>query len=112
MSEETVFRNIKVISDLKLRAGYGVTGQQDGIGNYDYISYYALGDNAAQYQFGSTFYNVYRPGGYYSSRKWEQTATTNIGLDFGFANNRISGSIDYYYKKTKDLLNNIGQPRR
>ncbi len=110
MKEETFFKNIKVISDLKLRAGYGVTGQQDGIGNYDYISYYALGNNAAQYQFGSVFYNIYRPGGYYASRKWEQTATTNIGLDFAFFSDRISGSVDYYVKKTKDLLNNIGQP--
>ncbi len=110
MKEEKLFKNINVISDLKLRAGFGVTGQQDGIGNYDYISYYALGDNAAQYQFGSTFYNIYRPGGYYSNRKWEQTETTNVGLDFGFFNDRISGSVDYYFKKTKDLLNNIGQP--
>lgn len=110
MKEESFLKNVKAINDLKLRIGYGVTGQQDGIGNYDFISYYALGDSAAAYQFGSTFYNVYRPGGYYANRKWEQTATSNIGIDFAVANNRISGSIDYYFKKTKDLLNNIGQP--
>ena len=110
MGEEKIFKNIKLISELKLRAGYGVTGQQDGLNNYDFAAFYSLGDNAAQYQFGNTFYNVYRPSGYYPTRQWEQTATTNIGLDFGFANNRISGSIDYYFKKTEKLLNQINQP--
>lgn len=110
IKDENFLKSVKILNDLKLRLGWGVTGQQDGIGNYDYISYYALGDNAAQYQFGSTFYNVYRPGGYYSNRKWEQTTTSNIGIDFAFLNNRISGSVDYYFKKTEDLLNNIGQP--
>jgi iron complex outermembrane receptor protein len=52
---------------------------------------------------------MYRPGGYYYNRKWEQTATTNIALDYSFLNNRISGSIEYYYKKTTDLLNQIVQ---
>ncbi len=110
IKEEDFLKDNKVINDLKLRIGYGVTGQQDGIGNYDFISYYALGNTAAQYQFGNTFYNIYRPGGYYASRKWEQTATTNVGIDYAFANNRITGSIDFYIKKTEDLLNNIGQP--
>lgn len=97
------------ISDLKLRLGYGVTGQQEGVGNYDYISYYNLSTGTAQYQFGDNFYNMYRPGGYYYNRKWEQTATSNIGIDYGFLDNRITGSLDLYYKKTTDLLNEIGQ---
>jgi iron complex outermembrane receptor protein len=97
------------ISDLKLRLGYGVTGQQEGIGNYDYISYYNLSTGTAQYQFGDEFYNMYRPGGYYFNRKWEQTATSNVGIDYGFLDNRITGSLDLYYKKTTDLLNEIGQ---
>lgn len=104
------FKDVKAISNLKLRLGYGVTGQQDGIGNYDYVSYYGLSDSRAQYQFGNTFYQMYRPGGYYANRKWEQTATTNIALDYGFFNNRITGSIEYYYKNTTDLLNQITQP--
>lgn len=110
LKEESFLKNVKAISDLKLRLGYGITGQQEGINNYDYISYYNLSNNTAQYQLGDTFYNMYRPGGYYYNRKWEQTATTNIGLDFGFADNRVTGSLDYYFKKTEDLLNAINQP--
>ena len=110
IKEESFARNSKVVSDMKLRIGYGVTGQQDGIGYYDYISYYNLSSLTAQYQFGNSFYQLYRPGGYYYNRKWEQTATTNLALDYGFLNNRISGSIEFYYKKTTDLLNEINQP--
>jgi iron complex outermembrane receptor protein len=110
LNEIANLKNSKVISNLKLRIGYGVTGQQDGIGNYDYISYYGLSDVRAQYQFGTTFYQMYRPGGYYANRKWEQTATSNIAIDYGFLDNRISGSIELYYKKTTDLLNQITQP--
>lgn len=109
MSQESFLRSSNVISDLKLRLGYGVTGQQDGIGYYDYISYYNLSNNTAQYQLGNQFYNLYRPGGYYAGRKWEETTTYNVGLDYGLFNNRINGSIEVYYKKTKDLLNSIGQ---
>ncbi|MBV9960942.1 MAG: SusC/RagA family TonB-linked outer membrane protein [Parafilimonas sp.] len=103
-------RNSQVLSNLKLRVGYGVVGQQDGIGDYDYISYYDLSDVKAQYQFGNTFYQMYRPGGYYANRKWEQTATSNVAIDYGFFNERISGSLEFYYKKTTDLLNQITQP--
>jgi iron complex outermembrane receptor protein len=103
-------RNSKVLSNLKLRVGYGEVGQQDGIGDYDYISYYNLSDVKAQYQFGNTFYQMYRPGGYYANRKWEQTATSNVAIDYGFFNERISGSLEFYYKKTTDLLNQITQP--
>ena len=109
INEEGFLSNSRIISDLKLRLGYGVTGQQDGIGYFDYISYYNLSSNTARYQLGDNFYNLYRPGGYYESRKWEQTATYNIGLDFGLFNNRINGSIEYYFKETTDLLNEINQ---
>ncbi len=98
------------LSNLKIRLSYGVTGQQDGIGNYDYISYYGLSNDKAQYQFGDVFLQMYRPGGYYANRKWEETATSNIGIDFGFFNNRLSGSIELYHKRTSDLLNQITQP--
>lgn len=110
LSEESFLKNSKTISDLKLRIGYGVTGQQDGIGYYDYISYYNLSSNTAQYQFGNSFYQMFRPGGYYFNRKWEQTATTNIALDFGLLDGRISGTVELYKKETKDLLNEINQP--
>ena len=89
---------------------YGTTGQQDGISYYDYISYYYLSNEHAQYQLGNNFYQSERPAGYYFNRKWEQTTTYNAGLDFGILNNRVTGYVDYYYKETSDLLNNIAQP--
>lgn len=110
IKEEAFLEDNDVVSDLKLRLGYGITGQQDGIGYYDYISYYALSTTTAMYRLGNNYYQMYRPGAYYYNRKWEQTATYNIGLDYGFADNRINGSIDFYYKKTSDLLNEINQP--
>ncbi len=110
IADEDFLKNSKVISDLKLRLGYGVTGQQEGIGNYDYLSYYNLSSGQSTYQFGSTFYNMYSPGGYYAARKWEQTETYNAGLDFGLFKNRITGSVDIYKKQTSDLLNLITQP--
>ena len=97
----------KVFSDLKLRIGYGVTGQQDGINNYEFLSVYGLSSPNATYQFGSQYYQMYRPGAYNPNIKWEETTTANIGLDYGFFKNRISGSIDFYQKKTTDLLNSI-----
>jgi len=110
LAEENMFKQSKVVSALKLRLGYGVTGQQDGIGNYDYLSYYALSGQQGKYQLGNTFYNMYAPGGYYGGRKWEQTATTNLGFDFGFFNNKLTGNLDIYKKVTSDLLNLVGQP--
>jgi iron complex outermembrane receptor protein len=110
LKEEDFLRNSTTVSDLKLRLGYGETGQQDGIGNYDYIARYSLANQQAQYQFGNRFDSLYRPEGYNPNLKWEQTATYNIGLDYGFFNNRITGSIDFYIKKTSDLLSVIDQP--
>jgi iron complex outermembrane receptor protein len=109
ISEEAFLKDSKTISDLKLRGGYGITGQQDGISNYSYLANYGISNQTAQYQLGSTFYNMYRPIAYNANLTWEQTATTNIALDYGFFNNRITGSVDFYLKKTKDLLNEVGQ---
>lgn len=109
ISEEAFLKNSKVISDLKLRGSYGITGQQDGIGIYSYLNVYNISDGEAMYQFGDEFYSMYRPASYNPKLRWEQTATTNLGLDFGFINNRITGSIDVYQKKTKDLLNRVAQ---
>jgi TonB-linked SusC/RagA family outer membrane protein len=108
--KDDLFPKGNSVSELKLRVGYGITGQQDGIGNYDYLSSYALSATNATYQFGNAYYQMYRPSGYNPNIKWEQTATTNIALDFGFMDNRINGSVDFYYKKTTDLLNSIPQP--
>jgi iron complex outermembrane receptor protein len=110
IKEESFLRNTNTVSQLKLRFSYGLTGQQDGINDFDYLAYYYLSDSNAAYQFGNNYYQGYRPAGFYSTRKWEQTSTSNIGLDYGFLDNRISGSIDFYYKKTTNLLNNVSQP--
>lgn len=109
IKEEDFLKSSNLISDLKLRIGYGVTGQQDGIANYDYIPRYSLSNNQAQYEFDSVFYNMYRPEGYNPNLKWEETETYNIGLDYGFLDNRISGTLDVYLKKTTDLLSIIDQ---
>jgi len=110
IKEESFLKSSSLVSDLKLRLGYGTAGQQEGIGNYDYLSYYSSSNTGASYYFGDTFYKMFRPGGFYANRKWEQTATTNVALDYGFANNRITGSVDFYLKKTTDLLNSIPAP--
>lgn len=110
ISHEDFLKSSLVLSQLKLSVGYGVTGNQDGIGDYEYLSDYSLSNSTAQYQFGNQYYQMYRPGGYYPGRTWEQTATTNVRLDYGFLNNRISGSVEYYYRKTKNLLATIPQP--
>lgn len=110
VNEEAFLKNARVLSDLKFRASYGVTGQQDGIANYSYQSIYNLSGPSSQYQLGNSFYHMYAPSAYDANIKWEQTATSNLGLDYGFLNNRLNGSLDVYYKKTKDLLNVISIP--
>ncbi|WP_238867762.1 MULTISPECIES: SusC/RagA family TonB-linked outer membrane protein [Proteiniphilum] len=104
INEEGFLRDVDTLSNLKLRLGWGLTGQQE-IGNYEYLAKYSYSENTARVQLGDKFYNMYRPDGYDSKRRWESTTTSNIGLDFGFINNRINGSIDFYNKNTKDLLN-------
>ena len=110
IKEEKFLKNVSVLSDLKLRLGYGVTGQQDGIANYGYLPRYTVANTQAQYQFGNIFYDLFRPDGYNPNLKWEQTATSNLGIDFGFLNGRITGAVDIYLKKTTDLLSTIDQP--
>jgi TonB-linked SusC/RagA family outer membrane protein len=110
IKNESFLKDSKIVSALKLRVGYGITGQQDGIGNYGYMSTYGLSALNASYQFGNTFYQMYRPSAYIANIKWEETATANIGLDFGFLDNRITGTLEVYRKKTSDLLNLIPQP--
>ncbi|MBA2500488.1 MAG: SusC/RagA family TonB-linked outer membrane protein [Chitinophagaceae bacterium] len=105
--KDEFFKTSRAVTDLKLRLGWGVTGQQDGIGYYSYLPRYTLSGPAAQYQFGNNFYNFIRPEGYDPSIKWETTTTQNIGFDFAFIQNRISGAIDVYQKKTEDLLSDV-----
>jgi len=105
--KDQFFRFSRAVSDLKLRASWGETGQQDGIAYYSYLPRYSQSTISAQYMFGSSYYFFLRPSAYDANIKWETTQTTNIGLDFSFFNNRISGSVDVYQKKTKDLLSVI-----
>lgn len=103
--DEEFFKNSKAVSELKLRLGWGKTGQQNVVdNNYPYLTRYTASENTAQYQFGNTFYSFLRPAPYDANIKWETTTTQNIGLDFGFFKGRISGSADVYDKKTKDLI--------
>jgi len=106
-ANEDFFKNSKTVNELKFRASWGVTGQQDGIGYYSYLPRYSLSNNTAMQQFGNAFVSYLRPEGYDPSIRWETTTTTNFGLDYGFLNNRISGTIDYYSRETKDLLANV-----
>ncbi len=110
INNEDFLKSSNTISTLKLRLEYGVTGNQDGIGDYDYLSPYGLSNAQAQYQFGQNYYQLYRPSAYYPGRTWEQTATTNAGIDYGFFNDRLYGAVDFYYRKTKNLLAPENQP--
>ncbi|MFM8595491.1 MAG: SusC/RagA family TonB-linked outer membrane protein [Flavobacteriales bacterium] len=110
ISEEAFMKKSSVINMLKLRAGWGVTGQQDGIGDYAYIGNYFQGATTAQYAFGGQYYQVLRPAGFDAGLKWETTTSYNLGLDFGFKNDRFSGSVDVYQKDTKDLLATVPVP--
>jgi TonB-linked SusC/RagA family outer membrane protein len=110
VSRESFLQQVKALNDLKLRLSYGVTGNQDGIYNYPYQSIYSLSGNGSAVQFGNSWYYMGTPAAYDAGIKWEQTATYNAGIDYGFLNNRINGSVDVYFKKTKDLLNTIPIP--
>lgn len=111
MKEETFLKDVDAVSDLKLRLGYGITGQQDiSQGDYPYMATYFAGQDGAYYQFGDQFVPISRPNGYNPDLKWEETTTWNAGVDFGFIDNRITASLDYYYRDTKDLINLIDVP--
>ena len=112
IKQEDFLKGVDALSDLKLRASFGLTGQQDIAPNnvtnnllyYPYLAVYEPGSNSAGYQFGGTGTTTLRADAYNSNLKWESTATTDVGLDYGFLNGKINGAVDYYYKKTKDLL--------
>jgi TonB-linked SusC/RagA family outer membrane protein len=112
IKEESFLKESNTLSDLKLRIGYGTTGQQDlnNGNNYPYLAKFTISDPASRYQLGNTFYNTLRPDGYDANIKWESTTTTNIGLDYGLFNNRLTGSVDLYFRKTKDLLSIVNVP--
>ena len=106
ISREDFLKDNEKLSDLKLRLGWGKTGQQEGIGDFTYFANYTLSNSST-----GSWYDVAgdgvkaRPNAYNPALKWETTTTTNVGLDFGFMRQRLSGSIDWYYRKTTDLIN-------
>ena len=131
IKEEDFLRDINWLSDLKLRLGYGITGQQEiGQGDYPYLATYSVSKEHAYYPVGdgefyqaiddagtilydasgNKYYLSYRPGAYNTELTWEKTTTYNAGIDFGFLKNRITGAIDYYFRNTTDLINVVDVP--
>ncbi|MBT0810583.1 TonB-dependent receptor [Litoribacter ruber] len=110
ISEEGFLADNNTLTDFKLRLGWGMTGQQDIGSFFPYLPRYTVSDNAARYRFGNTFYNTLRPEGYDRNIKWEETVTWNAGVDYEFLNGKVFGTLDYYYKKTNDLLAVIPVP--
>ena len=109
--DEPFMKKYDVLSHLKLRLGWGITGQQNIFDNdYPYLPRYTYGQANAQYQLGNLYYTTLRPEGYDANIKWEETTTYNIGLDYGFAKDRFYGTLDFYIRKTSDLLNFIPVP--
>ncbi|MDH6359284.1 TonB-dependent receptor [Parabacteroides sp. PF5-9] len=111
MNEESFLKDVDPLSDLKLRLGWGITGQQDiNQGDYPYMSFYRNGKGGAMYpkydnNGNVTWVNVLAPTAANPDLKWEETTTYNVGLDYGFLGNRINGAVDFYFRKTKDLIN-------
>ncbi len=102
--KDEFFAGTDVVNDLKLRASWGETGQQDGIAWYSYLPVYGQSGRGADYQFGNDTVTTRRPSAFDPSVRWETTQTLNFGLDYAFAQNRVYGTVDIYRKKTKDLL--------
>lgn len=109
INQENFLKNVDWLSDLKLRLGYGITGQQEGIGDYSYFLSYVVNREHAFYPiFGDNDKGItYRPNAYNNKLTWEKTTTWNAGIDFGALNGRFTAAFDWYYRKTKDLLQDV-----
>lgn len=108
INEESFLKDVNAVSNLKLRLGYGITGQQYITTNdYPYLAKYTYSQETARYLFGNEWVNMARPDGYDANLKWEETTTYNVGLDYGFFKDRINGSLELYQRETKDLINQI-----
>ena len=111
INEESFLKNVEALTELKLRLGWGVTGQQDIADNdYPSMATYVLSQNGFYYPIGGEFLPTLRPDPYDPNIKWEETTTQNLGLDFGFLKDRITGSIDLYKRVTDDLINEVTVP--
>jgi TonB-linked SusC/RagA family outer membrane protein len=102
--KEDFFKNSSLISDMKLRLGWGITGQQDIPATNDYLQKVVLGSGSSQYIFGPSATPIAITSRLSPNLKWEETTTYNVGLDYGILKNRITGAIDFFYKDSKDLL--------
>lgn len=110
IKEEVFFKDISALSELKLRLGWGITGQQDIGNDYPAQARYIMASEGSYYYIDGEYIPTLRPSAYDPDIKWEETTTQNIGLDFGFFNNRITGSVDLYKRVTDDLLNTVTIP--
>lgn len=111
INEESFIKNVSIISNLKFRLGYGVTGQQDITNNdYPYMGTYRYSDGYSKYQVGDGYVTTIRPNAFDDKIKWEETSTYNAGVDFGFFKGRLNGTVDLYIRKTNDLINTIPVP--
>jgi len=110
IKDEAFLKNLKAVSDLKLRLGWGVTGQQDIGNDYPAQAKYRISSEGSYYFIDGEYLPTLRPDAYDPDIKWEETTTQNIGLDFGFIKDRITGSVDLYKRVTKDLLNTVTIP--
>lgn len=110
INEENLFKQIDWLSDLKLRLSWGMTGQQEGIGDYNYFAIYEMNTgNESTYPTAGNG-SLARPKAYDPNLKWETTTSYNVGLDWGILKQRLTGSVDWYYRKTTDLLNSATVP--
>jgi iron complex outermembrane receptor protein len=109
VSKESFMNDSKAFNNLKLRLGWGVTGQQDLNTNVSYIPKYISSNQGSDYQFGTTIISPVAPAFYSDIIKWEETTTINAGLDFDIYK-RVKGSIDVYKKESKDLLADVSFP--
>ena len=110
VDREPFMENVKWLESLKLRVSYGETGQQEIGNNYGYMPVFNLSNPGAYYLFGGQYIPMYRPQGYISNLKWESTSSWNYGFDFSVLKDRLSGSVDFYTRQTKDLLAEVPMP--
>lgn len=110
ISQEAFLQDSNTISNLKLRLGYGETGQQEIGSDFGYLPVYLISQDNFSYTLGNEPYNTVRPNGYDANIKWEESTTYNIGLDYGLFDDRITGSLEYFYRETSDVLSTVSPP--
>ncbi len=110
INQENFLKDADWLDELKLRLGWGKTGQQNGIDDFVYLPVYTVSNSYAMYPFGDTYNYTTRPSSYNSDLTWEKTTTYNAGIDFSALNGRFTANLEYYYRKTTDLLSTVSIP--